>query len=192
MTCANAKRLSIWTYSYRFEGAERMSRAPNWTQKGMRLQQTRWMSDLTASLHAKACIGPVSQSPGDCLDTRSGFDTCGVCSHEVGVCGPSPEPDTNWRAQHAQPAFCIGRSEGTESLLGRREEPPRGSASVTSVMMEPPYVCGAAMLGWHLDREIKSEHTTACRRRSALESGKKQKTAQRGSGSLDTGSPHKC
>jgi hypothetical protein len=30
------------------------------------------------------------------------------------------------------------------------------------VMMEPQYVCGAAMLGWHLDTEIKSGHQTDC------------------------------
>src|SRR5919109_3984767 len=28
-----------------------------------------------------------------------------------------------------------------------------------------PYMCGAAMLGWHPDTEIKSEHQTDCRLR---------------------------
>jgi len=158
----------------------------------MNLHRARWLSDLTASLHAKACRGPVSQSPGDGLDTRSGFAPGGVCSHEVCVGCPSPEPDTHGRARHAQPAFCIGRYEGTASCRGRRAEPPRGSAIVTSVMMEPQYVFGAAMLGWHLDMATKSAHTTACRLRPSLESGKKQKTAQRGHVSLDKGSPHKC
>ena len=157
-----------------------MSPAPHWTWQGMRLHRARWLSDLTASLHAKACIGPVSQHPGDCLDPRSGFDPCGVCSPEVCMGCPSPEPDTPWRARHAQPAFCIGRYEGTESFLGRRAEPPRGSAIVTSVMREPQEVFGAAMLGWHRDMETKSEHTTACRLRQSLESGKKAKNRSEG------------
>lgn len=40
--------------------------------EGMSLKRARSMSDLTASVHAQACIGPVSLSPCDCLDTRSG------------------------------------------------------------------------------------------------------------------------
>jgi hypothetical protein len=44
-------------------------------------------------------------------------------------------------------AYCIGRYEGTPSFLGRREEPPRGSAIVTHVTMEPQDVCGAATSG---------------------------------------------
>jgi hypothetical protein len=169
-----------------------MRLAPHGTRKGMRLHRARGLADWTASLNAKACIGPVSQSPGDCLAPRSGFDTGGVCAPAVGVGGPSPAPDTPWRARHAQPAFCLGRYEGTESVRGRREKPPRGSAIVTAVRMEPHYVFGAAMRGWHLNMETKSAHTTACRLRPSLESGKKQKTAQRGSVSLDKGSPHKC
>jgi hypothetical protein len=36
-------------------------------------------------------------------------------------------------------------------------------------------VFGAATLGWHLRREIKSEYATDCRLRQDLESGKKEK-----------------
>jgi hypothetical protein len=82
-----------------------MRLAPHWPRTGMSLHRARWMADLTASLHAKACIGPVSPSPGDGLDTRSGVDIGGVCSHTVGVCCPAPEPDTHGRARHAQPAL---------------------------------------------------------------------------------------
>jgi len=169
-----------------------MHLAPHGTRQGMRRHRARGLSDLTASLHAKACRRPVSQSPGDGWDTRAGCDPGGVCSHAVCVGCPSPAPDTHWRARHAQPALCIGRYEGTASLRGRRAEPPRGSAIVTAVMMAPQEVFGAAMLGWHLDMATKADHTTACRLRPSLESGKKQKTAQRGRVSLDKGSPHKC
>jgi hypothetical protein len=71
---------------------------------GMSLNPARGIACLAASWNAQACRGPVSQRTGVCLDTRSGFDTCGVCSHKVGVCCPSPEPDTHGRARHAQPA----------------------------------------------------------------------------------------
>src|SRR4030095_50110 len=58
---------------------------------------------------------------------------------------------------------------------------------------EPQYVFGAAMLGWHLDTEIKSEHQTDCRLRWDRCSGKKgEQSALRISVSLDTGRPHTC
>jgi hypothetical protein len=44
-------------------------------------------------------------------------------------------------------AYGIGRYEDTTSCLGRRAEPPRGSAIVTHVTMAPLDVCGAATLG---------------------------------------------
>jgi len=53
------------------------------------------------------------------------------------------------------------------------------------VVTEPQYVFGAATLGGHLHREIKSEHATDGRLRQALESGKKwAKSAHRSSLSL--------
>jgi hypothetical protein len=52
-------------------------------------------------------------------------------------------------------------------------------------------VFGAAVLGWHLDTEIKSEHQTDCRLRWDRYSGKKgEKSALRSRLSLDTGRPH--
>jgi hypothetical protein len=80
---------------------------------GMRLHPPRCLSGLAASWDTQACRGPVSQSPGVCWDARSGCDTCGVCSHQVGVGGPSPEAAPHWRARHAQPACRVGREEGT-------------------------------------------------------------------------------
>src|SRR5262245_39026753 len=70
-------------------------------------------------------------------------------SHQACVCCPSPEPDTNWRVQDAQPALCIGRYEGTTLFLGRRGYPHWFSALVTQVTTEPQYVFGAATRGWH-------------------------------------------
>src|SRR5262245_45790546 len=41
----------------------------------------------------------------------------------------------------------------------------RGSAIVTSIAIEPQYVCGAAMVGVHLRRETKLANETDCCRR---------------------------
>src|SRR5215470_7151088 len=50
---------------------------------------------------------------------------------------------------------------------------PRFSALAPPVATEPQDVCGAATRGGNLTRAIQSEHATDCRRRQALESGKK-------------------
>jgi hypothetical protein len=76
---------------------------------GMSLHHARSKTCLAASVNAKVCLGRVSRSPGVCLDTRSGFSTCGVASPRGYVCCPFPEPDPNWRTSIVQPAFCIGR-----------------------------------------------------------------------------------
>ena len=91
------------------------------------------------------------------------------------VCCPSPAPGTHWRVNDTPPALCIGRYEGTTLLLGRRGEPPCGAAIATKMATAPQYVCGAAMLGWHLGTEITSEHGTGRRRRRQLHGGKKTK-----------------
>ncbi len=39
----------------------------------------------------------------------------------VDVCRSSPEPEANWRTVTVDPVVCLGRYEGTERLLGRRE-----------------------------------------------------------------------
>jgi len=54
------------------------------------------------------------------LAPRAGFDPGGVDAHKVGVGCPTPEPDPHWRVRHAQPAFGVGRYEGTTLFLGRR------------------------------------------------------------------------
>src|SRR2546430_9202832 len=41
----------------------------------------------------------------------------------VHVCCSSPEPAPQWRTFHVYPVVCLGRDEGTEMLLGRRERP---------------------------------------------------------------------
>jgi hypothetical protein len=115
----------------RSSGSSAGSLAPHWPRQGRSRHRARRMSDVAASLTAQAGRGPVSPRPGDGWDPRAGVDIGGVCSHTVGVGCPSPEPDTHWRARHAQPAFCRGRSEDTASWLGRSESPQRGSAIVT-------------------------------------------------------------
>src|SRR5262245_15812528 len=61
-----------------------------------------------------------------------------------GVGCPSPAPGPPWRVPSAQPGFCGGRYEGTASCLGRRAEPPRGSAIATTGATDPHEGCGAA------------------------------------------------
>jgi hypothetical protein len=83
-----------------------------------------------------------------------------------------------------------GRYEGTAFVLGRRGLPQCGSAIVTSVMIDPQYVGGAAHGGWHPNTDIKSGHQTDCRLRRHSHGGKKfEKSAHKGSVSLDKGSP---
>jgi hypothetical protein len=37
------------------------------------------------------------------------------------VCGASPEPEPHWRTVNVHPVVGLGRYEGTEMFLGRRE-----------------------------------------------------------------------
>src|SRR5215467_700804 len=98
---------------------------------------------------------------------------------------PSPEPGTHWRVPEAQPGFGVGRYEGTALCLGRRAYPPCGSAIVTSGMMEPQEVCGAATWGGTSRQQSPQDTgpTAACARPWKAE--KKQKTAPGRSLSLD-------
>jgi hypothetical protein len=60
------------------------------------------------------------------------------------------------------------------------------SASVAQAGIEPQDVCGAATYGLRRHTEIKSEHTTVCCLRQALESGKNAKNRSQGVGCLLT------
>src|SRR5215510_16533623 len=51
------------------------------------------------------------------------------CLVDVGC--PSPEPETNWRTAPVQPPLCIGRYEGTERFLGRRDPLERSLHSLS-------------------------------------------------------------
>jgi hypothetical protein len=62
----------------------------------------------------------------------------------VPVCCPSPEPGTHWGTITVQPSFCIGRYEGTDTFLGRRETTWRRFARPMTMVRAPQYVCGAA------------------------------------------------
>jgi Transposase IS116/IS110/IS902 family len=112
-------------------------------------------------------------------------------SSTVSVCCPSPEPGSHGRTMHVQPPFCIGRYEGTALFLGRRG--PYGDFSAIACEGDrasirvwcSPLVCTCAQKSRQDMRP-----TVDCARPWKAE--KKQKTAPRGSLSLDKGSPHKC
>src|SRR2546426_6804242 len=44
-------------------------------------------------------------------------------------CCSSPEPDSTWRTFDVHPVVCIGRYEGTDMFLGRRERTHRSLQS---------------------------------------------------------------
>src|SRR5262245_46361844 len=67
-----------------------------------------------------------------------------------------------------------------ERALGRRALHRLVSALVAQAAREPQYVFGAATYGRRRHTEIKSEHTTVCGLRQALESGKKAKNRSQG------------
>jgi hypothetical protein len=156
----------------------------------VRRKRARAMSDLTASLHAKACLGRLSLSPGDCLDTRSGSCIRGVCSHPVAWAAPPPSPALTGEAMPRSQAYCIGRYEGTQSFLGRSAEPPRGSARATKVATEPQYVFGAATwVGTRIQKASQDPRPTDdCAGIHTAET-KFEKSAPRGSLSLDKKRP---
>ena len=81
----------------------------------------------------------------------------------VPVCCPSPEPGTHWGTIIVQPSFCIGRYEGTDKFLGRREAKLRLFARTIVMVREPQEVFGAATSWPRQYPEIKSGHATDCR-----------------------------
>jgi len=107
------------------------------------------------------------------------------------VGGPSPAPGSHGRTGPVQPFWCRGRSEGPACFRGRRG---------------PEMACAArALAGDRASRRVWCSHL-GVPRGTAITSGqatdtstppgpwkaeKKQKTASRGSWSLDNGSPHK-
>ena len=56
------------------------------------------------------------------------------------------------------PVIGIGRYEGTDMFLGRREQTRESSAIIAHVVIEPQSVFGAAMLVLHPHTEIKPGH----------------------------------
>ena len=71
---------------------------------------------------------------------ESGGKRLGTSSKKIG------NAPLKWAFSEAAPLFLRHNPQGqsTELFLGRRDYPPRGSAIVTHVMIEPQYVFGAA------------------------------------------------
>jgi len=164
----------------RTEGAERVSRAPNWTTQGDEpLASTRY-GVLRCVFERYGVPRPFLPEPCPLIGHPLWLLHRRRESHSAGGCCPAPEPGTHWRGKDTQPALCIGRYEGTEVFLGRSGSPQRFSAIVTKMTTEPRDVCGAAIRGWHLDTEIKSEHQSDCRLRQTPQSGKQAKNRSQG------------
>ena len=95
----------------------------------------------------------------------------------------SPRPGCGWdpcagacpaRARPTAAASPVPRTVGGHSLIARpQRRAPWYSARATSGATAPQDVCGAAPRGGPLPRALPSAHAPACRRREALQSGKK-------------------
>jgi len=96
------------------------------------------------------------------------------------VGGPSPEPGPHWRTPVVQPLLCLGRYEGTDMFLGRRESHENLSALAITMATEPQEVCGADTGCPYLDRETKTEHVARDGRRQDQHCGKNTKIRSQG------------
>src|SRR5919198_1501137 len=158
LTCSSARPPLIGPCSFVPKGAERVSLAPHWTTQGRSLERAHGMSSLRCVFERPSVPRPFIPEPCPLMGHPLWLCARWRGSHQACVCCPSPEPDTHWRVQDAQPAFGIGRSEGTTFLLGRRGYPHGCSALGTKVTTEPQDVFGAATPGWHRAWKA-SEHT---------------------------------
>src|SRR5262249_29004927 len=94
----------------------------------------------------------------------------------VSVCCPSPEPGTNWRTVNVQPSLCVGRYEGTDIFLGRKETKRRLFALAIAMVTEPQYVCGAAMVGCTCSSKSSQQMRPTVGDAKPWKAEKKQKT----------------
>ena len=109
----------------------------------------------------------------------------------VDVCCPSPEPETHWRTAPVQPPLCLGRYEGTERFLGRRD-PTEQSLHSSSLRRENLKKC-LVQPCWGTRIRKRRRNTLPgmdCARPKAQRK-KSQNSAPRGSLSLDNRGPHK-
>jgi hypothetical protein len=174
LTCSSAPPPGRGRSASRVQGAEGVSRPPHGTWQG-----AAWLERARRLVCRRLCTcrGPEACYPRvrGCAWTATLAPAHAARVARRDVCCPAPEPGTHWRAAEVQPSLCVGRYEGTPVVRGRRGYPPWFAALATAVVTEPHAVCGAATLGGHLSKAMKSEHATDCRRRQALQSGKKGK-----------------
>jgi hypothetical protein len=90
--------------------------------QGMHLPDARDTAASRASLNAQARIGRETLSPARCLDIRSRSSRMRREASTVDVGCPSPEPGAHGPTLRVAPALCLGRYEGTDTVLGRRHQ----------------------------------------------------------------------
>jgi hypothetical protein len=169
-------------------GAERVSLTPHGPRTGCACRRG---SAMTVA-RRRACRRAHRPAPGACPLAWPSAPALARrrASRTVHVGCPSPAPDTPWRTGSVPSPLCIGRYEGTERLLGRRDSPEQ-SLHASSPRREHLTTCLGQPVGAPADGNADS---TRCQRRMTLSlnpSGKKwEKTAPRGSLSLDNGGPH--
>jgi hypothetical protein len=141
---ASARGLLLGIGSSRPQGAERVRPAPHWTPRGgAASEQARGPPRLRLCPPRRAeapspCARAIAWPPALALSYAAFARTSFVWA------APPPRPALTGASTTRSPAYGVGRYAGTASLLGRSAAPPRGSAIVTAVPTEPPYVCGAA------------------------------------------------
>src|SRR5215471_2209894 len=110
----------------------------------------------------------------------------------VDVCCPSPEPETNWRTAPVQPPLCIGRYEGTDRFLGRRAPPERSLHSLSPRRENLNKCLVQPCWGTRIRKRRRNTLPGMDCARPKAQRKKSQKSAPRGSLSLDNRGPHKC
>jgi hypothetical protein len=158
---------------------------------GLSLRVVRCHACCAASLNAEEHRGLLARSLWPLLGHPLRLLERRRSSCPMDVCGPSSEPATNWRTASVQPPLCIGRDEGTERFLGRRDS-PEWSLHSLSQQREHRNKC-VVQPCWCTQRRKCRRNTlpgTDCA--GPKPSGKKGgKSALRASLSLDNRGPHK-
>lgn len=141
MTCSDAIRCSICKSSSMSQGAERGSRPPHWPRLGSAAHRVLSCSPCVSEREgAQRLFGP---EPLAFAWTSAPALEIWRALLPVKVGCPSPEPGPHWHTHCVEPPLCLGRSEGTDTFLGRRKSHPCFSALAIAMVTEPPYVFGA-------------------------------------------------
>jgi hypothetical protein len=105
------------------------------------------------------------------------------------VCCPSPEPETHWRTAPVQPPLCIGRYEGTDRFLGRRDHPERSLHSLSQRRENLNKCLVQPCWGTRIRKRRRNTLPGMDCARPKAQRKKSQKSASRGSLSLDNRGP---